>query len=488
VTRIDPAAYVTLGGIKLSSTASAGVPVVLAGVHASWGRSDVLQNPSPGTGEFTVYDPTGIWGTGVDSKDATDWLNDTCDFGWTWAGVDRVFFRGTVTGIDVRPYGAGALLTFAVTSRLAQLGNMRNTVLLPSGVSATQRAAQLQSILGPTGAGGIATVAVTPTGGEPVLRDTPVRDRTMLQNLVDIYDASALTMSYRPNDRAVYSIARRVFTGVRGLAGLVKDTTGDRTGKGAYIAANAAAGQTARLFLDGTETQPSGSAWLTRTAEQRPSQVEVNLWRGATDAGGNTTSPTTDVAIYRPSWRISKTNEQVVSMDTRILTATGASTTGFALTVATRLGQALTQEGTAWRPEPVTFTFSIGGGAETLDQAVVLLAGGEYPDLFFVQRSAYPQLGIRPVFGVMGGDIARDDTGWLLTLNLAPVHTDTKQHPITWAEIDDGTTGNTIKHYLDGADHADGLHESVTVADLGYCSTGLGVTTPGPDTGWDTLQ
>jgi hypothetical protein len=68
------------------------------------------------------------------------------------------------------------------------------------------------------------------------------------------------------------------------------------------------------------------------------------------------------------------------------------------------------------------------------------------------------------------------------------VFTSERQHAVTWAEIDDGTEANRLRIYTDGLPHADALHESVTCEDLAYCASGLGVSVPGPDTGWDTYQ
>jgi hypothetical protein len=142
------------------------------------------------------------------------------------------------------------------------------------------------------------------------------------------------------------------------------------------------------------------------------------------------------------------------------------------------------KEGAAWHlGGPVRWRTALSGGFEDPDHSV-LLYGGEVQSFFFLQRTWLPEFGIRPVFGMIGQTITYRDGGWDLEMELSPVVSDVPQHAITWEEIDNGSTTYEVQWWDE--DHPRGMHESLTLDDLGYVSTGLAVTTIPPDTGWDS--
>jgi hypothetical protein len=496
---IQPQCWVSVGGVKLTGQPSAAAPVALSGVAVTWGRSEMFGQADPATARLEVFDPTSAWATGTDARDTTDLVEEHLLIGWTHEGVDRVLFRGRVAGVAVEPATAGgvdgARVLIDATSRIADLGNSaapaRGAEILGDRLAALQSAAAgyfadaVQFITAP----GSNVVGNSYNHYPQTVRPVPA-DASTYAAVVALYDATASKLSYLPDQRWLLGIDRRTAPVARGLAGLVRAAAGEaREGQGAYRASLAITlrqGQTGtagspnatprRLYLDGAVTGRPDGGWLTRRAEQRVARLDLTYRASTTYAD--------TVATRTVGRRFIPAGPSVQSAAVEVETV-GATDAGL---LADDYADALASEGAGWIPTPVTLDTAVTGGFDTLDQATELLAGGETTSLLFLQRTGYPRLRQRPVFGVMGGVIEHYAGAWRVTLNPTPVFSSERQHAVTWAEIDDGTEANTLRWHGDGAAHADALHESVTFADLAYCSTGLGVTVPGPDTGSDTYQ
>jgi hypothetical protein len=107
-----------------------------------------------------------------------------------------------------------------------------------------------------------------------------------------------------------------------------------------------------------------------------------------------------------------------------------------------------------------------GGGFETLAQATLLLAGYETPAAVFLAGTWLPDLGIRPVFGVMGGTITYTDAAWTVEWNPAPIGvTGTPPPAVTWDDLDPSLV-------WDDAPNPNAFHDSVTYEDLAFVSSG----------------
>jgi hypothetical protein len=143
-------------------------------------------------------------------------------------------------------------------------------------------------------------------------------------------------------------------------------------------------------------------------------------------------------------------------------------------------------EGGAWRLEPLLWSTRKTGGFENVDQAMILLRGGETDDYVFFQRSWLPAFGQRPVYGVMGGVIGYADGGWELELNLSPVITRAPQHRISWEEMDAGAANLQVRMY--DTPQPTGFHPTLTVDDLEFVTWGLVQGTISADTEWDVMQ
>lgn len=501
---IQPSCWVEAGGARVTGLPSDTAPVVLSGVEVTWGRSTVFGQPDPATARVEVFDPTNGWAAGVDARTTTDLLHEHLDIGWAHAGAEHTLFRGRVTGVAIGPATLGGIdgtrVLIDATSRVADLANhiapargaetlLTRLIALQSAASAYLTAVDYLTV--PAVAGVPAGVTPPADHSAQTLRPVPA-DTSTYAAIVALYDATASKLSYLPDIRQVMGVPRRKYPGnARGLAGLVRAAAGEaRDGAGAFIASRGEStlyGQTGtsgatnpasrRLYLDGRTTVRPEEGWLSRAAEQRITRLDLT-YRAATTYADTTLS----VGVGR----------RMIPAGPSVQAAT-VETETVGVTDATRLADdyadSAASEGADWTPAPVVVDTAYTGGFDTLDQALDLLAGGETPSTVFLQRTDYPRLGQRPVFGVMGGVIGHHAGAWRVQLNLAPVFTSERQHPIAWDEIDDGTSANTVYLYADGTlNAADGLHESVTCEDLTYCSTGLGVTTEPADSGWDTYQ
>lgn len=503
---INPTGLVYVAGTVISGALSGTAPVALS-TSFDWGRRSLFDQPDVATGQVAIFDPSGTWGTGIEARGAAlDLIGEPLDLGWRDAGVDHINFRGRITAVTIAPFDhagyRGALITLTVTSRLAELGYVKNAAF-PTEAAVT-RLGRIQTAAAALAGGAVASVS-GPAAGPPQtapsgnsMRARVAGDVDLLTALQDAYKNFAastilISMTYDPATRAVRGLRRRKFgtlpasqgTTRRGLAGLRTST--ERVG--AYIAPHVFAADKAvpaspvPLYLDGGATTAPAGGWLARSPEGRVTQVDTTWW--AVPAGGGTSVQSTySYTVPRTRTGLSA---QVARVDTEIEDSGTAGSTA-AQNLGKEVADLALYEGGGWILEPPTLDTAVSGGFENLDQVTALLAGTESEALMFLQSTRLPEMGVRPLFSIIGGTITCAAGHWTVAIQLAPVMTTDKQHAVTWAEIDDGTTGNTIKHYLDGADHADGLHSSVTVEDLAYCATGLGVTTPGPDTGWDTLQ
>jgi len=96
----------------------------------------------------------------------------------------------------------------------------------------------------------------------------------------------------------------------------------------------------------------------------------------------------------------------------------------------------------------------------------------------FLQKSWLPQLGLRPVFGVMGGTIRYARGGWDVEFQPAPITTTVPQHSLTWKDLQTADPLLRLK-WRRGVTSSDGVDPTVTYADLRYVGMGLdGITLP----------
>lgn len=422
-------------------------PMVLDGVTVKWGRTKALQQPTPATATVDLFDPTGTWAAGLDL------IGVPLVLSWTGQGVTRTYFTGRVGSVEVIPHVAvldnvrteGALVTLTGTSLLADLGNRLPTeVSWPAETLAARRARIAALAAGP-----VASISTRPVWDTAPLAATDPSKTSALDLVKTLFDAcGADRYTYDPHTRAVTYLSRRTFPDPAAVAYLTRDDTRP----GAYITAPGG-------MVDGHNVTYKGAA--VKDLGSRLTRVVLTY----TTTGSSTAQITVPLAGIDEA-TLGVRAVSVTTLHTDTATATAAATDLAALAAGEATGWAL--ESMQWKPGPAGF--------DTLDQAVTLIGGAETAAVYFLARTWLPSLGIRPVFGVMGGQITYTAGAWSVQWLNAPVAvTGPQPYLVTFDHIDDATPGNTL--VWDDEPGPDTLHDSVTYDDLGFVSYGLGVTT-----------
>lgn len=502
---LQPVPVVTIDGTDVASGLLAGRPaglVVVDGLHVSWGRDadQLTEQADPPTGRLSLFDPSGVWATSADLR------GKRVELSWTVTPpasgpVRQVFYRGRVGGpVKVRRKVvqlhdgtriAGTLVDLPLVSILVDLANIRPTIDWPEETVAARR----DRLLALAQAAGVLTggIAVRDYWTAPNVRPVAAKDQlTVWQHLVNLFDSTgADRLTYVPLADALLYVARRDFFQERGLGRLWWDRVGSgtpRAGKGVWVRPYTLRSYS---YLDADVVQYEESDGITQPA--RVTRVELVHPDGQPGPAGG--FPDRVVSLTVPGANETRDGVRTVRLESQL------TWRNYADTAASDLADLVRKEGAAWRLEPISWSSKRAGGFETLAHVQWMLAGGEQVDgsapglidamwvghLVWLQGSWVAELGLRPVFGVMGGTIAYRGGSWELEFALAPITTTLKQHAITWEEIDDGSADYQVE-WWDG-EHPRGLHSSLTYEDLAHVASGLNATAAiGPDTGWDALQ
>jgi hypothetical protein len=481
----DPACIVNIAGLgDVATSTGGGTPtgqVVLDDVEVRWGRDELLDQPGVGTGTCSLFDATREWATTNDLiglvvtlRYGGDDATDTYQSG--------VFFRGRITDVNrsLRTVAGvtGELVQLSMSSLLGDLANRLPTVSWPEE---TVEARRVRVAASSTGA--INSVTVRPYWLVPNIRPFTVDDQqSVYEHLLSLYDSSgADRMSYLPDAKGVTYVVRRDYPTTRGTVRLWWDQgSGARQGQGVYARTIAlgpagAAGLNPALYLDAAAIEYDPDDGVSKDVTSRVSTVQV-AHPTAADPSKSPNYPTrvTELTV---------TGADEATEGVRTARLTSSLTNNSYVDVAVSDLEALVRnEAQEWAlAGTLVYRTRPAGGFESVAQAELLLAGGEVNTLIVLQRSFLPRLGIRPVFGVMGGSIAYRRRGWQVELIPAPITTTADQHPIHWDEFD----ADPYEVQWWDSDHASGMHESLTYEDCGYISCGLGVSSVPADTGWD---
>ncbi len=490
--RFRPTPLVNINGVRVAQ----GMPsswdedstrrVVVDGVTITWGRSEVLDQPDPATGRLQLFDASGTWATTRDLR------GQTVDLFWTGTDpatgttVTRAFFRGRV-GSPVRvsrktvstPAGGtivGSLIDIPLVSILVDLANRTPSGAWPAETLGARRT-RVETAAAAALPGGLETRSYWHT---PQVPPVAAEDQeTVYEHLVALYDSSgADRFTYLPADRRTTYVARRDYWTARGLGQLWWNTPAEaasssRAGKGVY--ARATGNTTLYHYLDSAALEYPEDAGI--TSPDKITRVRLRH----KDSGSTPAYAERVVELTVDGTDELRDGVRTVSVDSIV------AWNAWADQAASDLEELSQKEAAEWRLEPMTWRTRKTDGFESYAQAAELLTGGETQTLFFLQRSYLPTYGVRPIFGVMGQTITYAELGWELELQVAPVSTTERQHPITWEEIDDGSAGLEVQWW--DSDHPRGMHESLTYEDLTWVARGLGSTSAaiGPDNGWDFL-
>jgi hypothetical protein len=486
--RMDPTPFVNLAGVDLATgPGSVGGPMVLDDLAVTWGRNEVLDQPTPATATLSLFDPTGVWAVGRELIGASLNLGFITPYPGETTPRRQVFFRGRITDVALAPRselntrGAGAVLTIGASSLLNDLANVVPFENWPEetlGARANRVAAFT------TGAASSVTVRTywqAPNVAPVAATDQP----TVLDSLTDLYASSGPDrMVYFPDDRRVYFLNRRSFVTARTMAQLwwhpPDAFTHSRENAGAYALTRAVAGAENGL--------PATQNWLDAAAIEYGDQVSRNITNRVTrvelphkDAGSTPTpfSQRVELSFVPGSVELNR-GIRAVRQESMIVW------NNYAQTAADDLAQMMGNEGSGWSVATLTVRPDLAGGFDYYEQfAQLLLSGAEQPSPLFLQRSWFPRLGIRPIVGIIGGVIRYAGGGWQVDIDVLPISTTVAQHAIAWDEIDDGSATYTLEWHDDT--HPRGLHESLTYEDIGFVGMGLGMTTIPADRGWDQV-
>jgi hypothetical protein len=479
--RSVPVPFVTLAGVDLPGTASAADPVALDDLSVTWGRSEPLDQPTPATGTVRLLDRTGTWAVG------RELIGQPLALGFTLTLPDStiyqlVFFRGRVTSVELEQRSksnaaAGVLLTLGVSSLLTDLGNRVPFEAWPEETVA-DRTARLATYT----AGVASSITVRTFWQTPKAVPVAATEQTsILDSLTALYSSTGPDrMTYFPNDQRLYFLNRRGYSG-RALAQLTWKTPDpaarhSRENAGAYIITMGVAAAENGLpavghWLDAAAIDYGDT--VSKSIGNRITRVEVShrdAGTGFTDRVETALVPGTDEALQ---------GVRAARVDSLI------GWNNYAQTAAGDLAAMMGAEGAGWSIGRLTVRADLAGGFDYATQAAqLLLCGAEQPHFFFLQRSWFPAVGIRPIFGIIGG-VIRYVGGWQIDVDLLPVSVDGPQHAIAWDEIDDGSATYQLEWHDD--EHPRALHESVTYEDIGFVGRGLGVTSTPADRGWDQV-
>ena len=465
-------------------------PVVLDGFRIRWGRDRVTDQPEPATGTVSLWFPSQARAATWAAADGLP--GQLLELAWegTLPGdtepTRERFFRGRINALTIRaldsrnPDGTvtrGAVAELTLSSVLNDLQNITPRAAWPEEAMS----ARLDRVK-------IHADAYVDVQLRDYWADAHVEpieatsQKTILDHIYALYDScGADRMTYLPDAGELQPVLRRNYNGLRTLAQLHADPAGvdgpGRAGKGAYIrtldvwpAGLTSADANTPNYLDaaGLEYDPAGDG-LTLGPDQRITRVEL------THPDSTADDPYESRTVVELVAGINETTHGVraATIDSQLVWPSWADQAAAELAALVRL------EGQEYKLAPVVWTTRKTGGFETVEQVRLLLTGGERQDLLFLQRSILPRFGIRPIFGVMGGEIGYAEGGWETAMDLAPVRpANLPQHPVSWEDIGDGLA------WHDG-DHPDGFHESVTYEDLKYVGRGLGATSTPADDGWD---
>jgi hypothetical protein len=461
-----------------------GSPGDVAGLQAvtelsiTWGRSSMTELPRAATAALTVRDSS----PGAVLARRTDLIGQTISLGWgrlaDGTGGERGFnFQGRITDATAAPFrhphDGTWLVSLAASSREVDLAN----VLVPAGTTwpAETFAARLARItaLLPDAFSSVTLptrfdlgTAANADGSDPTLgfpvAPADVSGADVLTLLRQFYaSVSAMPMIYDPQQPGFrfLPVRRRVHTTSpvgTFIASLVRDP--DRANRAA-ITCNGPGGM-------GVEARriPSSGA-VHSSLDTRITRIEVKYKDSANGyaaavAVASTKHTALESVIGRRTWTVDTINASTLQ----------------ARTVASYYAQVINLDASL----PLLDSADITTAREPIhndNEAQWLLGCAESNGTAFVNGSLLPQLGQRPLIGLLGGRLGYAHGQWTHRVQPALVATDTYGYPYAPIPVNVVDPGRTLTL-------AD-IDRSVTFADCRYLDMPAGASsgTPYPGNG-----
>ena len=433
-------------------------------LRLTWGRSGVLEQPTPATAALTVRDTS----RGAVFARRADLIGQPVVLGWAGSdGSTGINFRGRITDAQVRPRRRGGFsVALAASSLEVDLAAYR----VPEGIVWPEEtfAARRDRIVGLLPAGLLPGGATLPDRldlGLPDLAAPDVNLATLpaaqvdaggqdsLALLRELYaSTSPLPMVYDPAaQRITFATRRRFAYSVAGLTMSAMLTPSAGHG-GRYVAASLSG-----RHLDAQRTAYAGA--LSQALDSLITRIDVQyLERTAAYEQQSYEAATTGMAALEAVY------------GRRVLTVTSIH----ALRAnAAQLGDALysdvvSREARTPRLAAVGYSSDREPFADAA-HAALLLAGAESGVTLFLGGSWLPRLGQRPLVGILGATVTYAGGDWSVDFVPAPVFLDPT--PNTWAPVT--AAASAIDTTVTLAD----IDPSVTVGDLGFIDVGAGFDT-----------
>lgn len=444
---VTAAPTVTVAGQVVTVAAPGVLPSLVAvdALSVTWGRSSLLDHPTPARAALTVLD-TSPGHTFAASK----LIGQPVVIGWSGSdAATGTVFRGRITDAAVRRYTgqavSGALVQLNASSLEVDLANY----VLPDGTapwpaeSFTARLARIMALL-PAGLMTGATLHpnwTTYTAGQLDPSSTDVL--TLLRKL---YDSTVRPLVYDPAANALTWGPRRFVAA--GAAGGNQSFSAALVQSGGLWAADAS--PLAGSWLDAHDLGYAGEA--TAEQQQMVTRVEVGWING-------TAAATAAQAVFQPL------GEDVVGR--RVLSVESMhGSTGGATDCATEWASLVTGEGAMRRVDPLTYSTARTPFRDAATRAA-LLAGCEKANWWFLRRSWLPGVGSTALYGFTAGTITYRDGQWTAALQPAP------------ARNANNTPGLRPRYAVAPGTtcRARDLDPSVTFGDCAWVQVGAGYTT-----------
>lgn len=483
----------TVAGVSVDTGPNSSLTdlVVLDGLAFTWGRQQVMDQPEPATASIALFDPSSSW---AQSRDLIGQAV-TLTYAGMKAGVQTVvpIFIGRITTAKLarkivqKADGTqviGQAVTLTASSILNDLANIVPAESWPAEALGARRA-RIETYA--RNAGVLANVAIRGYWVTPAVAPIDINSQvSILEHLIGLYNSCGPDrFTFLPWESQAIQLERRDYGTWRTAACLHWNVAGEgtaRDGKGAYIWSlaqpaydNGLSG--VNLYLDAQALEYDDTAGLSRDITTRLTRVLLTH-----PDGSNNNTETTIVQLV--SAIDPAVSESVIGIRS-VAQSSITNNNSYAAQAASDLAYMADREAAGWRADPFTFRSSLnGGGFDYWDQLSQMLNGGETMSYWFLQRSWFAQVGIRPCFAIIGGTVTYTAGEWQQTCQIAPINTlPMPQHAIAWDEIDDGSATYQLQWWDD--DNPRGLHESVTYEDIGFCGRGLNVNTAPPDSGFD---
>lgn len=463
---VHPVPTLTVAGVSVATgpAADGSAPPLRAidKLRVPWGRRSLLDQPTPATCTVSVLDTS----TGATFARRTDLKGQPVVIGWTVpGGSSGVTFRGRVTDVAVLPRSAGKpgfRVTLSCSSREVDAANYT----APEGTSwpAETMSARLARI-----------VALLPAGYFPGGIQMPDRNSVGLTDVADptkdFADYPAAAASVGGQD--VLSLLRELWRSLYPVPLLYDpDTDGllfirsrlhafdgnvGGTIVGQLVPSPAAGGRYVvtpytylSLSLDSQLVPLAGP--LSQPLEAGLTRVEVKYTNPTTGQAATAAASVTGAPAETVSGR------RTLSVDSILADA------GLAGQLAAQWARIAGQVALPALADPITYRPTKSGGFADENAAAVLLAGRERPAEVYLGRSWVTRLGVRPLFGLIGGVITYAGGEWELQCQTAPVTVDA---PLA-TPIHNGTAAaNRIIKVTD-------IDRSVAVEDLRHVHIGAG--------------